>query len=64
MADRNTHAIDVYCPKCERGYTEQIDVDKAIERITGEEYKISYGVKVYRCNDCGYEFINGIEHNE
>ena len=51
---------DVYCSKCGRGYIEKIDKDKAIKNIVGEEHKMKYKVKVYRCNDCGYEFIGGV----
>ena len=53
---------DIYCPKCGRGYIEQIDKDKTVKDIVGEENKINYKTKVYRCNDCGYEFIGGVAY--
>jgi len=48
---------EVYCPKCGRGYTEKIYRNKTVELIVGKEYRMKYKVDVYRCNDCGYEFI-------
>lgn len=54
--------VEVYCPKCGRGYVEKIDKDKKVEEIIG--YDIGYTFEVYKCNDCGYEFINGVKYNE
>jgi len=54
---------EVYCFKCGRGYTEQIDKDKIVREIVGEEYEMNSKAEVYRCSDCGYEFIYGVTYN-
>lgn len=57
--------IDVYCPKCGRGYTEEIKEIKHPVVVDNKEYrKPAIKVILYRCNDCGYEFVYGVKKNE
>ena len=49
---------DIYCPKCGRGYIEEIDRITEASMIKGETEFNMYGavIVIYRCNDCEYEF--------
>jgi len=54
---------EVYCPKCGRGHVEKIKkLNKVIIKVEGE-YSIKAKANLYRCNDCGYEFVCGVEYN-
>lgn len=55
----------IYCPECGRGYTEKVDRIKQLKEILGKDTNIDLEIaRVYKCNDCGYEFIGGIKHKK